>query len=46
VGLIGEIKTPIVQAQAKKLLWDAAQAKGYAFDKDHKIFTAPEPVEA
>lgn len=46
LGPLGEIKEPIAQTQVKKLLWDAAKAKGFEFDKEHKIFTAPEPVEA
>lgn len=46
VGELAGIEAPIVQAQARKILWDAAQAKGFTFDKEHKIFTAPEPVEA
>jgi hypothetical protein len=47
VPKVGEIAAPIVQVQVKKLLWDAAQAKGLTFDKEHKIFALPaEPVEA
>lgn len=43
---VSKIEAPIVQAQVRKVLWDAAQTRGYQFDKAHKIFTAPEPVEA
>lgn len=46
VTLVAAIETPIVQAQARKLVWDAALAKGLTFDKDHKIFTEPETVGA
>ncbi len=46
VADVNAIEVPIVQAQARKLLWDAATAKGLTFDKEHKIFVAPEPVEA
>lgn len=45
VALVNAIDAPIVQAQARKLLWDAATAKSFAYDKKAKQFTA-EPVEA
>lgn len=36
----------VIAPQVKKLLLDAAKAKGFTFDTKAKRFTAPEPVEA
>jgi hypothetical protein len=48
VPLVSAIDVPVVQAQVRKVLWDAAQAKGLTFDKTAKTFTEPaaEPVGA
>lgn len=43
VPLVNAITVPIVQAQVRKLLWDAATAKAFTFDKTAKTFAAPEP---
>jgi hypothetical protein len=44
IPLINAVSTPIVQLPVKKLLMDAAHAKGVQFDKDKKAFVQPEPA--
>ena len=44
VSELSVVEPPIVQAQVRKLLWDSAQARGFVFDKEQKVFI--EPVKA
>jgi len=41
IALVNAIQSPLVKAQAKKLLLDHATAKGYAFDKATAAFLEP-----
>jgi hypothetical protein len=43
---IKAIESPMVQAQAAKLLMDHGKAKGFEFDTKAKAFKVTEPVEA
>ena len=44
IPLLNAITVPMVQIPVKKILMDAAEAKGITFDRAKKVFVQPEPA--